>query len=100
MSARSSISGMLGRTLAAFGALFLVTLLLAAKPGHRPPAEGAVDAQPGGPPAQEMSGMDHGQNADDGVAGASEKAAVSEMAHMQGDGPHLHMTGMRPKNAE
>jgi hypothetical protein len=99
MSARSSITRLLGRALMAFGALFVVTVLLAAMPGHTPPAEQPRGRQSAGAPASEMAGMDHNQSGVDHRADeASERAAVSEMAHMHGDGPHLHMTALRPQN--
>jgi hypothetical protein len=99
MSARSSITRLLGRALMAFGALFIVTVLLAAMPGHHPPAEENGGPQSAGTPATGMAGMDHGQTeVDQRAEQTSEKAAVSDMARMHGDGPHMHMTAMRPRS--
>jgi len=99
MSARSSVARLLGHALMASGALFIVTVLLAAMPGHNPPAEQAAGQQSAGASSQEMAGMNHDRTAvDDMAQRASERAAVDDMAHMQSDGPHMHMTAMRRKN--
>jgi hypothetical protein len=85
-----------------FGALFLVSVLLAAIPGHRAPAAPAQDAQqPSGSQSQESQGMDHssmpGMDMDD--AKANEARAVHDMTpgHMGGHSLHMHMTSMRPQ---
>jgi len=86
---------LLGRALGALGALFVVTVLLAAMPGHNPPGEPAAP-QPAAASAQEAAGTEHHPAADQAPERASESAAVGDMAHMHGGGPHLHMTAARP----
>ena len=85
-----------------FGALFLVSVLLAAIPGHHAPAVPTQDAQQSpSSQAQESQGMDHskmaGMDMDD--AKASEAHAVHDMTsgHMDAHSLHMHMTAMRPQ---
>jgi len=104
-SVREQILKAMGHLGILLGAVFAVTVLLAAAPGHHSPTVEAVGLQGAqNPPAQEMPGMDHGKM---GTPSAEEKAeesaAMSEMAHMHGGSPHLHMTEMRapqPGDAE
>jgi hypothetical protein len=84
-----------------FGALFLVSVLIAAIPGHRAPAAPAQDAQQSSSSqAQESQGTDHskmaGMDMDD--ARANEAHAVHDMTpgHMDAHNLHMHMTSMRP----
>jgi hypothetical protein len=84
------------------GAIFVVSVLLAAMPGHNAPSVEAVGSEPraGSSGAQETAGMDHRHmNMEDGDERESEKAAVSDMNHMHGSRPHLHLTAMRRQNA-
>jgi len=91
-----------GRASILLGALFLVTVLLSAMPGHRAPATHPQEPQP--PPASRarpqmdanMSRMDM----DD--AKASEPHAVHDMTPGPSDGhnAHLFMTTPRPPNPE
>jgi hypothetical protein len=89
------------------GAIFVVTVLLAAMPGHNAPSVRAIalPEQQGGSesssssPSPEVPGMDHRQMQMDADEKASEKAAVSEMNHMHGGGPHIHLTEMRAQNS-
>src|SRR6266852_2307178 len=88
-----------------FGALFLVSVLLAAIPGHRAPAAPGQDAQqPSSPQSQQSPPMDHrkmsGMDMDD--AKANEAHAVHDMTrgHMDAHSLHMHMTEMRPQTAE
>lgn len=104
MSARKSVVRFLTHTGMVVGAIFVVTVLLAAMPGHNAPLVQAVGVQEqqggGGQPAassQDMPGMDHG-HMNMGDENANEGAAVTEMAHMHGGGPHMHMTEMRAQN--
>jgi hypothetical protein len=90
-----------------FGALFLVGVVLAAIPNHRPPVmvgtsvesyEIAQQEQPQG------QAMDHskmpGMSMDMGDEKATEAAATHDMAHMHhGDNPHMHTTSPRPQTA-
>jgi hypothetical protein len=105
MSARSTFLNLATRAGILFGALFVVSVLLAAIPGHRAPA-----AQPQGSQqssssqAQESQGTDHssmpGMDMDD--AKANEARAVHDMTpgHMDAHSLHMHMTAMRPSNSE
>jgi len=90
-----------------FAALFVVGVVLAAIPNHRPPVMTRTYAgtseieQQGQEPGQ---AMDHSQmpgmstDADD--ARSSEQDAMHDMAHMHhGDAPHMHMTAPRTQTA-
>ena len=99
MSARSSVVRVLVHTGMVVGAIFAVTILLAAMPGHNAPSVEAISmpsqqAQSSG--SQEMPGMDHSQMNQSPAEIANEKAAVTDMAHMHA-GAHMHMTEMRPQ---
>src|SRR5262245_29332861 len=86
------------------GAFLLVTVLLAAMPGHRAPAAESPDAQqspapqPHKPPITDphMPGMDMED------AQANEAHAVHDMAADQHNAhnPHLYMTSKRPRTPE
>jgi hypothetical protein len=96
MSARSSFFHLAAKAGMLFGALFVVTVLLAAIPSHRPPAVQASEAQESSSPAQEadhgsMPGMNMGDEK------ASEKAAVENMTpgHHDAHSQHMTMTAMR-----
>src|SRR4029077_2893506 len=105
MSARSALVHLATRAGILFGALFVVSVLLAAIPGHRAPA-----AQPQGSQqssssqSQESQGMDRskmsGMDMDD--AKANEMHAVHDMTrgHMDAHNLHMHMTAMRPATPE
>jgi len=91
------------------GAIFVVTVLLAAMPGHNAPVQaGSPQAQQGssqqgsqqgfwqpGSAAQEMPGMDRNHINMDADEKSAEKAAVADMNHMQGSSAHIYMTAMR-----
>jgi len=105
MSARSTFLNLATRAGILFGALFLVSVLLAAIPGHRAPAaQSQGSQQSSGSKAQESQGMDHssmpGMDMDD--AKANEAHAVHDMTpgHMDAHSLHMHMTAMRPSNPE
>jgi hypothetical protein len=82
-----------------FGSLFVVTVLLAAIPSHRPPAVQASESQESASTAQEND-RNASPDANLGDEKASEKAAVEEM-NSAGDAdahsPHMTMTAMRPE---
>ena len=105
MSARSSAIRVLVRAALVVGAVFAVTILLAAMPGHNAPTIKTVStARQQGSTSQEtwreMPGMDHSQiNTDASAEKASEKAAVTDMNRMHG-GAHMHMTEMRQQTPE
>jgi len=105
MSARSTFVNLATRAGILFGALFLVSVLLAAIPGHRAPAaQSQGSQQSSGSQAQESQGMDHssmpGMDMDD--AKANEAHAVHDMTsgHMDAHSLHMHMTAMRPANPQ
>ena len=105
MSARSTIFRLAAKAGILFGALFLVSVLLAAIPGHRAPAApGQETQQSSSPQSQEAQPMDHskmsGMDMDD--AKANEAHAVHDMTrgHMDAHGLHMHMTAMRPQTPE
>jgi hypothetical protein len=99
MSARSTFMHLATQAGMLCGALFLVSVLLAAIPGHRAPL-----AQSSGPQMEERQGMDHskmpGLEMDD--AKANEAHAVHDMTPGQHDAHALHMqvTAMRPRTPE
>jgi hypothetical protein len=107
MSARKSVVRFLAHALMVVGAIFVVTVFLAAMPGHNSPSVPAVGPQdqqsvsPGASTSasQEMPGMDHSQMQMDADEEANERAAVTEMSHLHGGGPHLHMTEMHARTS-
>src|SRR6267142_3649645 len=105
MSARSTFFHLAAKAGILFGALFLVSVLLAAIPGHRAPAAPGQDAQQSSsPPSQESQSMDHsqmpGMDMDD--AKANEAHAVHDMTrgHHDAHSPHMRMTAMHPGSPE
>src|SRR5256884_9921285 len=105
MSARSTFVHLATRAGILFGALFLVSVLLAAIPGHRTPAVAMQDAQESSSSqSKEAQPMDHskisGMDMDD--AKANEAHAVHDMTpgHMDAHNLHMHMTAMRPQTPE
>jgi hypothetical protein len=105
MSARSTFIHLVTKAGILFGALFLVSVLLAAIPGHRPPAAPVQEAQQSSSSqAQESHPMDHagmpGMDMDD--ARANEAHAVHDMTpgHMDAHSLHMHMTAMRSQTPE
>src|SRR5258708_27859961 len=105
MSPRSTFLHLAAKAGILFGALFLVSVLLAAIPGHRAPAVPGQDAQQSSSsPSPELQPMDHikmpGMDIDD--AKASEVHAVHDMTpgHMDAHNLHMRMTAMRPQTPE
>jgi len=105
MSARKSVVRFLARAAMVVGTIFLITVLLTAMPGHNAPSVQAVgpqDQQGGSQsssPSQEMPGLDHSRTPMDADEKDNEKAAVTEMGHLHGGGPHMHLTKMRARNS-
>jgi hypothetical protein len=103
MSARKSVVRFLAHAAMVVGAIFVVTVLLAAMPGHNVPSFEAVGPQssPQGSSAMAPApGMGHSQmNLDMGDDQENEQAAVNEMNHMHENSPHLHMTEMRAQTS-
>ena len=104
MSARSTLLHVATKAGILFGALFLVSVLLAAIPAHRAPAVQAQGSQQSGSQSQESQGMDHSSmpGMDMGDATANEAHAVNDMTRGQHDAHslHMHMTAMRAKTPE
>jgi hypothetical protein len=105
MPARSTFIHVATKAATLFGALFVVSVLLAAIPGHRAPAiHSQGSQQSSGSQSQESQGMDHskmpGMDMDD--AKANEAHAVHDMTPGQHDAHnlHMHMTAMRPQTPE
>ncbi len=97
MSARSSAVRLLVHAGMVVGAIFAVTILLAAMPGHNAPSVEAVsETQQQSAAAQPTPSMPHGSMKMDTLdEKANETAAVSDMSQMQGASAHMHMTEMR-----
>ena len=106
MPARSSLIPIAAKTGILFGALFLVSVLLAAMPGHRAPSTPPQDLkQASASQSQESQSMDHGSmpGMDMDDAKANEAHAVHDMTlgHMDvHNNPHMYMTAMRPRTPE
>jgi hypothetical protein len=105
MPARSTLVHLAAKAGILFGALFLVSVLLAAIPSHHAPAAPDQDAQQQpSAQSQESPPMDHskmpGMDMDD--ARANEAHAVHDMTrgHMAAHSLHMHMTTMRPPTPE
>jgi hypothetical protein len=105
MSARSTFIHFATRAGILFGALFLVSVLLAAIPGHHAPAATLPQAQQSfSSQSRESHPMGHskmsGMDMDD--ATANEAHAVHDMTpgHMDAHSLHMHMTAMHPQTPE
>ena len=101
MAARNPFFHLLAKGGILLGTLFVVTVLLAAIPAHRPPATPVSAAQESAGSLQEPNhnGM-HGMSMDDEKA--NEKAAVHDMTPGNHDAHNLHMTltSMRPQTPQ
>src|SRR6266849_8580381 len=104
MPARSTFIYFVTKVAMLFGALFAVSVLLAAIPSHRAPAAQSHGSQQSGSQSQESQGMDHssmpGMDMDD--AKANEAHAVHDMTggHHDAHSLHMHMTAMRPQTPQ
>jgi hypothetical protein len=104
MPARSTFIYFATKAAMLFGALFAVSVLLAAIPGHRAPAVPPQGSQQSGSPSQESQSIDHssmpGMDMDD--AKANEAHAVHDMTggHHDAHNLHMRMTAMRPGSPE
>src|ERR1700686_1366211 len=101
MSARSSFLQLAAKAGMLFGALFVVTVLLATIPSHRPPVVQPSELQESARPSE---AADHnsipGMNMSDEKS--SEKAAVEDMTpgHQDAHSQHMTMTAMRAQTPE
>jgi hypothetical protein len=101
MSARSSFLKIAAKAGMLFGALFLVTVLLAAIPAHQQQTQQVVVSQEPSAPAPEANHPSMpGMNMSDEKA--NEKAAVSDMTpgHQDGHNQHMFMTEVRARTPE
>ena len=99
MSSRSTLIHLVTRAGIGLGALFVVGVLLAAIPNHRPPVVVTTPLNGEQESQAPAVGADHanmpGMNMQAGQA--NEQAAMEDMANMHhGDTAHLHMTSARP----
>jgi hypothetical protein len=99
MSARRTLLHIFGKGAMLVGAIFLVTLLLAAMPGHHPPAQEPTAQQSSQQPPAPQSKNNGTPGTDMNDEKASEKAAVEDMTpgHQNNHSLHMHMTEMRPE---
>jgi hypothetical protein len=105
MSARSSFFKIASKAGIVFGALFLVSVLLAAIPAHQQQVlQVAVPQDPSTAPAPAPQDADHasmpGMNMSDEKA--NERAAVNDMTpgHQDAHSQHMFMTAMRERTPE
>jgi hypothetical protein len=97
MSARRTLLHLAAKTAMVFAAIFVVTVLLVAMPGHRAPGAQSSATQESAPrQSKSMPGMDMGDEK------ASEKAAVQDMTpgHNDAHSHHMYMTSMRTQTPE
>src|SRR5271167_1388729 len=97
MSARRTLLHLAAKTAMVFAAIFVVTVLLVAMPGHRAPGAQSPAAQAAATPqSKAMPGMDMGDEK------VSEKAAVQDMTpgHNDAHSHHMYMTSMRAQTPE
>lgn len=97
MPSRSTLFHLAGKAGLVLGAIFVMTVLLAATPGHRAPTtQDTAPQESAAQQSQPMPGMDMSDEK------ASEKDAVHEMSAESHDAHSLHMTMtvMRPETPE
>jgi len=94
MSARKTLLHLAAKSAMVFAAIFVVTVLLAAMPGHHAPdTQTAALQEASGSQPQSMPGMDMSAEK------ASEKDAVADMTpgHPNAHNLHMYMTTLRPR---
>jgi hypothetical protein len=97
MSARRTLLHLAAKTAMVFAAIFVLTVLLAAMPGHHAPVAKRPAAQEAATPSSKsMPGMDMGDEKN------NERAAVQDMTpgHNDAHAHHMFMTGMRTETPE
>jgi hypothetical protein len=97
MSARRTLLHLAAKTAMVFAAIFVLTVLLAAMPGHHAPvAESPARQEAATPPPKSMPGMDMDDEK------TNERAAVEDMApsHQDAHAHHMFMTSMRTETPE
>ncbi|MGH9743994.1 MAG: hypothetical protein ACRD51_16740 [Candidatus Acidiferrum sp.] len=96
MSAGRTLLHIAAKTAMVVGAIFVLTVLLVAMPGHHAPAAEGPLAQESAAPQSSANSMPEMNMGDEK---ASEKTAVEDMTPGRGDAHHLHMymTSMWPQ---
>ncbi len=96
MSARRTLLHLAAKTAMVFAAIFVLTVLLAAMPGHHAPVAPSPAAEAATPQSKSMSGMDMGD------AKTNERAAVQDMTpgHNDAHAHHMFMTSMGTQTPE
>src|SRR5580698_425230 len=97
MSARRTLLHLAAKTGMLFGAIFVLTVLLVATPGHHAPVTQSPAAQDSAKPrSTSMPGMNMGDEK------SSERAAVQDMTpgHNDAHSHHMYMTTMRTQTPE
>jgi len=97
MSARRTLLHLAAKTAMVFAAIFVLTVLLAAMPGHHAPAaENPAAQEAATPPSKSMPGMDMGDEK------TNERAAVQDMTpgHNDAHTHHMFMTSMRTETPQ
>jgi hypothetical protein len=97
MLARRTLLHLAVKTAMVFAAIFVLTVLLAAMPGHHAPvAESPAAQEAATPKSKSMSGMDMGDEK------TNERAAVQDMTpgHNDAHAHHMFMTSMRTQTPE
>jgi hypothetical protein len=97
MSARRTLLHLAAKTAMVFAAVFVLTVLLAAMPGHHAPvAESPAAQEAATPPSKSMPGMYMGDEK------TNERAAVQDMTpgHNEAHAHHMFMTSMRTETPE
>jgi hypothetical protein len=105
MPARCTLLHLAAKASMVLGGLFVMTVLLAAMPGHRPPiAQNPAPQESPASGSQDAQGTDHSQmpGMNMGDEQANEKAAVHDMTrgHHDASSLHLFMTSPRPQTQE
>ncbi|HET8925811.1 MAG TPA: hypothetical protein VFN26_22700 [Candidatus Acidoferrum sp.] len=105
MPARSTWIHLVAKACIVFGALFLVSVLLAAMPGHHAPGRQAQDPQQStSSQSQESQSMDHssmpGMDMEDAKANEAHAVHAMTPGNMDAHNLHMHMTAMRPRTPE
>src|SRR5260370_25073641 len=101
MSARSTVIHFATRAGILFGALFLVSVLLAAIPGHHAPAAALPQAQQSfSSHSRESHPLDHskmsGMDMDDATPNDVHAVHAMPPGHMDAHNVHMHLTPIKP----
>lgn len=101
MSARRTLLHLAAKTAMLIGAIFVVTILLAAVPGHHAPAQIPAGSEASADDTQQAGSTPGNPSAASDDEQASEKAAVEDMTPgHHNHALHMRMTAMRPETPE